>query len=234
MKTIPNYPGNKHNPALYPHLINLVPPITLWAEATCGSAGLYCNMAPASHTVLNDIDPVIFDFWDNQGLPNCTVLNTDAAIILTVYGQSETAFIYLDPPYPITSRRSQKALYNYEMSDQDHERLLYHGKKATSYCMFSSYSNPMYDHELRNWNKLQFPVMTHGGKALETVYFNYEPPTELHDYQYLGKNFTDRQRLKRKVFRNIDRLKRLPEIERNLLLQAIYKEFFTTGSHSQN
>jgi DNA adenine methylase len=78
---------------------------------------------------------------------------------------------------------------------------------------------------LEGWNVTTFKVMTRGGIATEYVWFNFPETTELHDYRFLGNTFRDRERIKRKQKRWLANLKRMPELERNALLNRIGKEF---------
>lgn len=54
---------------------------------------------------------------------------------------------------------------------------------------------------------------------------NYAAPKRLHDYRYLGNDYRERERLGRKTKRWIERLNRLPELERQALLSAIYEQY---------
>lgn len=55
----------------------------------------------------------------------------------------------------------------------------------------------------------------------ECVWFNYPPPTALHDYRFLGEDFHDRCRLGRKIARWSRRLAALPPLERAAILDAL-------------
>jgi hypothetical protein len=50
---------------------------------------------------------------------------------------------------------------------------------------------------------------------------NYPPPSQLHDYRFLGDNFRQRERLKKKKENWVSRLKSMPVLERQALLFAI-------------
>ena len=64
--------------------------------------------------------------------------------------------------------------------------------------------------------------MTRGGtRATEWLWFNFQPPQTLHDYRYLGRNFRERERIKRRVQRWKIRLLKLPTLERHALLTAL-------------
>ena len=67
--------------------------------------------------------------------------------------------------------------------------------------------------------------MTRQGKKLETLYFNYPYPVELQDYSFLGKDFRERERIKRKIQREINKLKNLNELERNAIINNVIKNF---------
>lgn len=43
------------------------------------------------------------------------------------------------------------------------------------------------------------------------------------------RNYIERQRIKRKIERHVNRLKRLPDEERNAILEAIKKEFYESN-----
>lgn len=65
-------------------------------------------------------------------------------------------------------------------------------------------------------------AMTRGGRlATEWLWFNYQKPHALHDYRYLGEDFRERERIKRKKQRWVKRLKMMPHLERYALLSAI-------------
>ncbi len=51
--------------------------------------------------------------------------------------------------------------------------------------------------------------------------FNFPEPIALHDYRYLGEDFRERERIKRKKQRWVNRLHVMPALERRALLNAI-------------
>ena len=55
----------------------------------------------------------------------------------------------------------------------------------------------------------------------ESLWMNYPPPQELHDYRFLGDDYRERERIKRKKARWITRLLSMSNIERNALTAAI-------------
>jgi len=100
--------------------------------------------------------------------------------------------------------------------------------------MISSYANPIYDALLKGWRKLEFQAMTRQGLATEVLYCNFQEPIALHDYSFLGENFTQRQRIKRKVSRHVERLMGLPQLERMAIYEALRSSIDTNISTGQN
>ena len=50
---------------------------------------------------------------------------------------------------------------------------------------------------------------------------SYPTPIALHDYQYLGEDFRERERIKRKIGRWQGKLKKMSRLERQALLCAL-------------
>jgi hypothetical protein len=50
---------------------------------------------------------------------------------------------------------------------------------------------------------------------------NYPKPNSLHDYSFLGNDFRERERIRKKIFRHVEGLKRLPDHERGAIIEAI-------------
>jgi hypothetical protein len=88
--------------------------------------------------------------------------------------------------------------------------------------MISGYWSELYDCELKDWRSISFQAMTRGGfVATEWLWMNYPEPFELHDYSFLGENFRERERIKRKKARWTERLKSMPALERFAILSVI-------------
>lgn len=128
--------------------------------------------------------------------------------------------IYCDPPY-VHSTRSRSDIYQYEMTDAQHLDLLSLLRTIPASIVISGYESSLYRKELKGWNSVQFDAMTRRGLKTEWLWFNFDPPVELHDYRYLGENFRERERIKRKKQRWVARLNRMPLLEKRCLLLAI-------------
>ncbi len=136
----------------------------------------------------------------------------------------DRTLIYCDPPY-LHSTRASRQRYAHEMTDVDHLRLLRVIRTLKCFVMISGYSSPLYARELKGWNATAFQAATRGAPAAEWVWYNFPPPVELHDYRYLGRDFRERERIRRQQRRWSTRLAKMPLIERRALLAAIREAF---------
>ena len=64
--------------------------------------------------------------------------------------------------------------------------------------MVSGYPSALYDARLEGWRRLELQVMNQGGVRTEKLWFNFVPD-RVHWASHAGRNFTDRQRIKRKA-----------------------------------
>ena len=132
-----------------------------------------------------------------------------------------STLIYCDPPY-LMSTRSGRRIYEHEFSSSQHRRLLRCLPDLRCMVMISGYWSEMYAEALQGWSSIQFEAMTRGGHtATEWLWFNFPAPIELHDYRYLGRDFRERERIKRKKQRWAARLARMPDLEMQSLFSAM-------------
>jgi len=220
------YFGAKYGGGMYQNIINLIPPHKAYYELFGGSLAVFRNKKAAVYTHLNDLDLIVYNsYLEHLSLPNIKLSNESAISILQSIQYSmdpQESFIYLDPPYMESTRRSF-GQYSHEMSMDDHNVLLDTIRYYSCNILISHYPNRLYDLALDDWNTKEFQVMTRNGWKTEKVYFNYQVPETLHDYSCLGNNFTDRQRIKRKVLRLQSKLSSLPALERSAVIDGINK-----------
>lgn len=92
----------------------------------------------------------------------------------------ENVFMYIDPPYLLSTRTGKQ--YKHEMNDSDHKELLKTIKKSKAKIMISGYENDLYSVELKNWNKeVLFSNDNSGKRRKEIVWMNYLPQPSLFD-----------------------------------------------------
>jgi hypothetical protein len=86
--------------------------------------------------------------------------------------------------------------------------------------ILSGYPSALYDSMLEDWHCVQLQAMTWGGVRTEKLWYNYNID-RVHWARYAGKDFTDRQRIRRKAERWARNYQALPPGERLALLAAI-------------
>jgi hypothetical protein len=145
----------------------------------------------------------------------------DGISFLTFYPLSGPELVYCDPPYMPETLKT-RCRYRYDLATEQHAELLEICCKLPCKVMISGYWSKLYADVLGKWNSIQFEVMTRGGSfATEWLWFNFASPVALHDYSYVGSNYRERDNLKRKKLRWVNRLKRMPALEKQCLLEAI-------------
>ena len=96
--------------------------------------------------------------------------------------------------------------------------------------MISGYASGLYSLRLKDWHVFTFQAQTRSGQsAIEYIWMNYPQPVALHDYSYLGDNFRERERIKRKKNRWINRLRNMDILERRAILAAIQESNFLSS-----
>lgn len=212
--------GGKNGAGVYQAIINLIPPHDTYIEPFLGSGAVMRRKAPALRSIGIDLNSEALDEFE-YGYPGA-LYHCDAIDFLRSFVPRDRTVIYCDPPY-VHSTRTGHDRYKYEMTDDDHRRLLetLHFFRFTS-CnvLISGYRNDLYEDHLFDWWSVNFQAMTRGGVRTETIWMNFQPG-EVHYHTYAGKDFTDRQRIKRKAERWSANYRKLPPAERQAVLAAI-------------
>lgn len=219
------YPGGKGGAGVYQTIINLIPPHSVYVEAFAGGANVFERKAPAEASYLIERDPVQADELRARHGAAANVITGDVVPLLARMVGSEDLFVYLDPPY-VLSTRTKKAIYAHEMSDADHVQLVSTLAAMSDRgikFMLSGYRNAIYDEaaDANGWHRVDFQAMTRGGVRTESLWMNYAAPAAIASYDYVGSGFRERERIKRKVHRWIERVEQLPALERAALLAAL-------------
>jgi DNA adenine methylase len=238
MESLVRYPGNKSVLGLYQFIINRIPECSTMIEAFAGSGAItkkiqsmattdennYWRLGSGQlvRTILNDCNPGVCEQL-KKSFPEATVITnfTAVTVLNSIPPVSTDIFIYCDPPYKLSTRGSERRIYKYEMSDNDHAEFLTAAATVKANCMISHYECPMYDQALPGWHKEKFKVSYHGNVKEECIYYNYPKPSKLLTYQYVGSDCWDRQRVTRKIERLVKKLNALPELEKNAVLSRV-------------
>lgn len=210
------YIGGKSQSGVYQRIINLMPPHEVYIEPFLGSGAIL--RLKKSAAVSYGVDRVA----PNPALQALAHVVQGCGIdFLDGYRWQGNELVYADPPY-VLSTRGGREYYEHEMTDADHVRLLSVLKSLPCPVMLSGYPSPLYDDALTGWEREEFQVMTRGHTwATEVLWFNYPRPKTLHDLSYVGTDYRDRLRIKRKKARWVARLKKMPPHERAALFSAL-------------
>jgi 16S rRNA G966 N2-methylase RsmD len=175
--------------------------------------------APARNVICPD-PPATIARPGEPGRP-LELICADALHFLQNHTFQAQDLIYCDPPYLHATRHSAH-IYRHEMCDNDHAVLLEILKTLPCMIMISGYYSELYAYKLARWHPTTYQAMTRAGKqAQEWLWCNFPPPKKLHDYAYTGANFRQRERIKRKIKRWVERLAQLPETERRAILAQL-------------
>jgi 16S rRNA G966 N2-methylase RsmD len=245
------YPGGKGGAGVFQTIINHMPPHATYIEAFCGSGAVLRAKRPAAHNVAIDRDAIALAAVvativgiddDRRRIALAEHLRCSTVIAGDDVGDNAWEFVcgdcqawlqermltgdtlvYADPPYLRSVRTSGKLMYEYELAeDHEHAALLTQLRGLPCMVMISGYWSQMYADMLADWQTVTYQTTTLGGTvATEWLWMNYPLPTALHDYRYLGTDYRERERIKRKVTRWQRRLADMPRLERQALLMAL-------------
>lgn len=220
-----SYLGAKNGSGVFQAIINLMPPHDTYIEAFLGTGAIIRRKAPALENIGIEINPCVIDKFNHAAALNLSInlINANAIKWLKAFRPSGKTVIYLDPPY-VHSTRTSNARYKNELTDADHAELLTVVKHLAElkdvFIIISGYRNHLYDTELADWYSKDFQAMTRGGVRTETVWCSFHPG-EQHYHTFAGKDFTDRQRIKRKAARWAKNFEALPTAERQAVMAAL-------------
>jgi DNA adenine methylase len=221
-----SYPGGKGASGVAQTIINQQPPHDVYIEPFLGGGAVMRAKRPAKFNCGIDLDPGPIAKFRELSWPGFVFLHADSLLALdpefASFPEGRT-LIYADPPYPLSSRRRNRRLYRCELTDQEHRNLLalLVRQSARHFVQISSYWNPLYAEMLEGWRLVRFMANTRGGLMEECLWMNYPEPQLLHDYRYLGSDYRERERIKRKTARWSARIAALPQLERVALLSAM-------------
>jgi DNA adenine methylase len=217
-----SYPGGKSGSGIYQTIINQMPPHRIYVEAFLGGGAILRTKRPASSSIGIDSDGDVITAFPGDAAPALTLVCGDAISYLAEQALSLDTLVYCDPPYLMETRRQKRQIYRCELERFQHEQLLEVIQRLNCMVMISGYYSDLYAQALADWRSIHFQARTRGGRmATEWLWMNFPPPLELHDYRYLGRNFRERERIKRKQRRWKNRLEVMPDLERYAMLSVI-------------
>ena len=211
------YFGSKATSGLCQAIIALMPPHDTYIETHLGGGAIMKRKPRALNNIGIDIDPrALAEFECDYPVQR---VNGCAHRFLGEYDYQGTELIYSDPPYLLHTRTSGRN-YRFDYEEADHIELLTLLKSLPCNVILSGYPSALYDDLLGEWRSLELQVMNQGGVRTEKLWFNFTPD-RVYWASYAGKNFTDRQRVKRKAANWGKRYQALPRAERLAVLAAM-------------
>jgi len=242
--------GGKGHAAVWRTLLNQIPPHDEFIEPFLGHGTLLRKKRPAARTVGCDLDDGSLDAvrrvargielykvcgieWLKQefgfySFP-APVERTMADVGAALYGgpgrspAGPIRFVYCDPPYPHSTRTSDKR-YEFEMTDEQHGELLTVLRSIDALVMVSSYPNELYARELRGRRTFTFEGYTRGGVRTEQVWMNYPEPKILHDWRFAGANKRQGERIRRRVEKWRAMAGKMLPVERQAVIAALVED----------
>lgn len=221
------YLGSKAANGAYQAIIAHMPPHDTYIESHLGSGAVMFHKPRAPIEIGIDVDSSAFKLtrgrWHPGTPPRLHLKQCDAVVFLKRfdYRNHGRVFVYSDPPYLPETRTSSKK-YRHEYTVTDHKRLIETLKSIPANVMISGYPSALYDELLCDWRTYEFQVMTRGGVRTEKIWMNY-PEGEAYSAAFAGKDYIDRQRIKRKAERWAKKYQALPPPERLAIFSELMK-----------
>ncbi|MCP4045544.1 MAG: DNA adenine methylase [Gammaproteobacteria bacterium] len=212
-----NYFGSKATSGLCQPIIAMMPPHDTYIETHLGGGAIMKRKPAALKNIGIDIDPKPLAAFEGnypiQKVQGC------AHQFLTDYPYQGRELIYSDPPY-LHYTRTSKRRYHFEYQEQDHINLLSLLKTLPCNVILSGYPSTLYDDLLAGWRTTELQVMNQGGVRTEKLWYNFAID-RVHWASFAGRNFTDRQRIKRKAANWGKQYQAMPRAERVAVLAAM-------------
>lgn len=232
------YPGQKKIYGVYHKIINEIPPFASYYELFAGTAAIYKELKKQKGRIkrddntlyfLNDINKAVTAKLKvdnvNSFKSNWKALHIITEHILPEHTNSERTFVFIDPPYLHSTRPTNTKLYKNEMTDSDHKKLLMAVLQLECNCMIIHPKCVLYDRILKNWRKVEVKIRYNRKTSIECLYMNYKKPNALQSDDLLGDDCWDRQRIKRKAKRMVEKFVKLPVLERKFIMKRLILEF---------
>jgi DNA adenine methylase len=212
-----SYFGSKATTGLCQPIIALMPPHDTYIETHLGGGAIMKRKPAARRNIGIDRNPkVLANFTCDYPVEK---VNGCAHRFLAEYDYQGGELVYSDPPY-LHHTRSSGRRYRFDYEVQDHIELLALLKSLPCNVILSGYPSALYEKLLLDWRSLELQVMNQAGVRTEKLWFNFTPD-RVHWPRYAGKNFTDRQRIKRKAANWGRQYRAMPPAERLAVLSSI-------------
>lgn len=225
--------GEKGASGVAQTIVGQFPPHTVFIDLFAGGGTIAAAKTAASEHHLIELETAkaidLKQRFHNNGqhgpwtqIYNCNAFDFLAKNMPGILKRCEHVLIYADPPY-LPSTRTSRTLFEHELTEADHARLLAKLKelsKRGAHIAISGYASKLYAHALKDWRRIEFQAWTRGGPRTEVLWMNY-PAGLVHWHTHAGKDHNDRIRIKRKAATWKRRFALLPQGEQTAVLAAI-------------
>jgi hypothetical protein len=222
-----SYPGAKSGAGVYQAIISQMPPHDTYIETHLGSGIIMQRKPGAPRSIGIDRDPIAVNAAASWKTDSITLVHARAEDFLEHFdfAAAGDVLVYADPPYirGPGEVRTDADLYRHEYSRADHARLIAILRSIPAAVMLSGYRSQLYDDLLPDWRRIEYQVMTRGGVRRECLWMNF-PVGQVQWASFAGKNFTERQQIKRKADRWRKKYRNLAPAARLAVLSAILDE----------
>ena len=210
----------------YHLIIGQMPPHSVYVEPFFGNGRIFFTKRRAAENYLIDRDDAaIAKVGVASGVPGVHAIVGDALELLPVLEWPADAVIYCDPPYLLSTRQG-RSYYEFEMSDEQHWKLLQIVLTLRCRVLVSGYESELYREYLKDWRLIRYRARTRGKTITECLWCNFPEPDELHDWRFAGRNYRERLYLKRLVKRWQAKLDAMPPRKLGYVLNAIVQRHF--------
>lgn len=234
---INNYPGSKGGSGVIQWILNHVPKCSIFVDACAGSGIVGETVAEMCSDTAVYMYEKYLPVWQQLDLKYRNYKKGMIILLpfdsiqhyLNKVKESHTCYdetvFYFDVPYIKETRKSTVDLYGCEWTLEDHLNffdLIFELEKKGALIIISHYDCDLYRMKLVDWPTSTFQTMTRGGAVIEKLWMNFDiKDYELATTAFVGKDFTDRQRIKRKKENIVKKLKSLPLHERQAIIDHI-------------
>lgn len=210
------YPGGKGR--CYRQIIAQMPAHATYIETHLGGGAVLRAKRPAGRTIGIDVDSAVITAW--QARADLELVHGDACTFLRAFDFTGQELIYADPPY-LTATRRRARVYRHDYTDGQHVELLALLVTLPCAVMVSGYPSALYDDMLEGWRRLEFVGDSHVGARTEVLWLNFPEPAALHDHSYLGRDFREREAVRRRRSTLLKRIDGLDDHERQAVFEHL-------------
>jgi DNA adenine methylase len=227
------YLGSKATSGLCQAIISMMLPHATYIETHLGGGTIMKRKAPAMRNIGIDLESSAIDTFECP-YPVELIQGCAHQFLKDFPFAGREELVYCDPPYLLQTRTTDKRYrYRHDYTDQDHIELLDILQGLPCKVMLSGYPSDLYDQTLKGWNHIEVQVMNHAGVRTEKIWYNFEID-RYHWATYAGKNYTDRQSIRRKAANWGRKYREMPRHERMAILASIMeveRDESTASSH---